>query len=215
MFDFIKRLFNLKNTGNVSASNKDEINEFNTSINNLKYNEEEILEAAHIIPKKAPACSHCKSIQHNIKTCPQMNESINAIKTYCNNFLVNQNNLTVFSVSNYLNTWDENILKRYVNVKQINSFMFTNCVEYYNGNIDGLVGKDRYIQLIIGYECVLPLHPEIRIKRTYKKQNYGKSHCHTNSSHLNTNSNYNNNLNFGLNNYSTGFVTGFVLGHKL
>ena len=48
--------------------------------------------------------------------------------------------------------------------------LFRSCAIYYENNINKTSGKERIIQLIIGYECVLPAHPEIRIKKTQLKK---------------------------------------------
>lgn len=162
MIKFFKKIFGLE-----EQISNNRVQDVNNEVIYLEQNEVEEEQYPKLILKKPPACSYCQSLEHNIKTCVEMNQQLDSIKTYCIESLNSQN---VIKLTTYLNTYNEKVLQRYINIKKIDSYMFNNCVEYYNGNISELKGKDKYIQLIIGYEHILPLHPEIRIKRVYKKR---------------------------------------------
>jgi hypothetical protein len=113
-----------------------------------------------------PVCSFCKGGEHNITKCPEATNLITKIKTYCSEY-ANQQNIP--ATMKWLDQFDKKILDRYVTVSNINNYMWYHCSVYWTNNIEGLNGKNKLIQLIIGHDCVLPLHPEIRIKRVRKE----------------------------------------------
>ena len=114
-----------------------------------------------------PTCSFCKCPDHKITKCPQITQGIAKIKTYCSSYSNQQN---IPATIKWLEQLDEKILNRYVIAYNIDNYMWNNCSQYYMNNIEGKRKKYKLIELIIGYNCVLPLHPEIRIKRVYEEK---------------------------------------------
>jgi hypothetical protein len=114
-----------------------------------------------------PTCSFCKCPEHNIAKCPEVLDEMAKIKAYCSEYSNQQN---IPATAKWLDQFDEKILNRYVVSSNINNYMWSHCTVYYSNNIEGTKGKKKSIELIIGHDCVLPLHPEIKIQRLYKKK---------------------------------------------
>ena len=106
-------------------------------------------------------CSYCRDLSHTIRTCPTMNEELDKITQYCSN----QTN--IIDVKQYLKTFEKPIIDRYIKKHNINSSMCNYCSDYYNNVIKP--SKEKNIDLLVGYLCVLPLHPEIKHKRQINK----------------------------------------------
>jgi len=137
------------------------------------------------IPKKIPACSYCSATTHNIIKCEQVKAQLEQIKTYCSDPAHQAN---VIGTTTWLKTFDNKVLARYIITHNIGSYMWNNCAIYYANNIEKTSGKDKNIQLIIGYECVLPAHPEIRIKKEQLKKIKYESKYESNNYHHHKNS---------------------------
>lgn len=170
MFKFLANLFNCKDT-NSQSKQPDLI------VNHVPF-EPESSEASEVhVHKKTPACSYCNGTTHNIIKCEQVKAQLEQIKTYCTDPAHQAN---VIGTTDWLKTFDNRVLARYIITHNINSYMWNNCAVYYANNIDKTSGKDKNIQLIIGYECVLPAHPEIRIRKNqikkYKPESHKKSY---------------------------------------
>ena len=167
MFRFIANLFACENTLNQSVHT-------DSSISNVPVNSSNSEEFELHMPRKIPACSYCSATSHNIIKCDQVKAQLEQIKTYCSN---PAHQADVIGTTTWLKTFDNKVLARYIIINNINSYMWNNCAIYYANNINKTNGKDKNIQLIIGYECVLPAHPEIRIKRTQlvKNKKYNES----------------------------------------
>jgi len=104
-----------------------------------------------------------KKNDHNIKKCESINNEIDKITEYCSN---NENQTNIPKTREYLNSIDKIVLNRYVVKYNIKKYMYKNCSVYYDNNISSNKNiHAKNIELIIGYNCVLPLHPEIKIKR--------------------------------------------------
>jgi hypothetical protein len=50
--------------------------------------------------------------------------------------------------------------------------MYNKCSVYYDSNIKGTKGSELNMKLMIGYLCVVPLHPGILIKRAPTHSEY-------------------------------------------
>lgn len=205
MFKYFKNLLGFTNNQNTYNSNSS-LTPKNAVIN---YSDTSELDVQHIKPHTKPTCSFCKCPEHNITKCPEVLEEIGKIKAYCSEY-ANQQNIP--GTTKWLEQFDEKILNRYVVSSNINNYMWSHCTVYYSNNIEGTKGKKRLIELIIGHDCVLPLHPEIKIKREYKKkQPVTNTHCHHNS----------NPNNFSVGAFGTGIVigtgvaTGFAMANML
>ena len=105
-------------------------------------------------------CSFCKKCDHNIRHCDAMNSQLQQITDYCSS---NQTNIP--KTRAYLNTIDKRVIYRYVQSNKLYSYMYQNCQEYFNNNCKHGTKLKKYIEVIIGYLCVLPLNPQIKIKR--------------------------------------------------
>ncbi len=192
MLKYLKNLFGFTNNQNTHDSNH--LHSAKISVVNNSDTSE--VDVQHIKPHVKPTCSFCKCPDHNITKCPEVLGEIDRIKTYCSEY-ANQQNIP--ATIKWLEQFDEKVLNRYVVISNINNYMWSHCAVYYSNNIEGTKGKKKSIELIIGHDCVLPLHPEIKIKREYKKkQPVTNTHCHHNSNP---------------NNFSVGaFGTGIVIG---
>lgn len=95
-----------------------------------------------------------------------MADEFKRIEDYCSN-VVNQVNLP--ETRKFLSTIDKDVIRRYIAKHNISNYMYENCSQYYDNNINLRDNKKNNIELIIGYLCVLPLHPEIKIKRQRKQ----------------------------------------------
>jgi hypothetical protein len=141
-------------------------NKEDTFINKDDKNDEIELECESQIVDKTPIekrCSFCKKNDHNIKKCELINNEIDKITDYCSN---NENQTKIPKIREYLNSIDKFVLNRYVIKYNIKKYMYKNCSVYYDNNISSNKNiNTRNIELIIGYNCILPLHPEIKIKR--------------------------------------------------
>jgi hypothetical protein len=116
--------------------------------------------------KKEKCCSYCHENNHNILKCEKMNNELNELTNYCSQY---ENQINIPKTKEFLEKLNNAVIKRYVKKHNLKRYMYNNCSQYY----DNSVKND--IDIIIGYLCVLPLHPEIKIKRTtYKKEKYTK-----------------------------------------
>ncbi len=168
MFEFIKNIFICHTTNQPQTVQTEQAHQTDSSVNNVNhvpFNSNNLEDINVHVHKKTPACSYCQSVEHNIIKCVQVKTQLDQIKTYCSNPAHQQN---VIETTNWLKQFDNRVLARYIIVHNINSYMWNNCAVYYSNNIDRTSGKEKNIQLIIGFECVLPAHPEIRIKREQK-----------------------------------------------
>ncbi len=181
MFEFIKNIFICHTTNQPQTVQTEQAHQTDSSVNNVNhvpFNSNNLEDINVHVHKKTPACSYCQSVEHNIIKCVQVKTQLDQIKTYCSDPAHQQN---VIETTNWLKNFDNKVLARYIIVHNINSYMWNNCAVYYSNNIDRTSGKDKNIQLIIGFECVLPAHPEIRIKREQKSyiahyKSYNQNH---------------------------------------
>lgn len=160
MFKFFTNLVNYED---INIQTK----QINSSINHVEFKPKSQDSSEVHMHKKTPACSYCNGTTHNIIKCEQVNTQLEQIKTYCSE---TSHQTNVIGTTTWLKTFDNRVLARYIIIHNINSYMWNNCVVYYANNIEKISGKDKNIQLIIGYECVLPAHPEIRIKKDQIKK---------------------------------------------
>lgn len=160
MFEFLKKLFACKDTNCQSVQPGSTVNYVPVVSNNLE-------EVEVHIPRKTPSCSFCNATSHNIIKCEQVKAQLEEIKVYCS---VPTHQANIIGTTTWLRTFDNRVLARYIITHNINSYMWNNCAIYYENNISRTSGKEKNIQLIIGYECVLPAHPEIRIKKEQLKK---------------------------------------------
>lgn len=115
--------------------------------------------------KKEKCCSYCCENKHNISKCEKMNDELNKITEYCSHY---ENQTNIPKTKEFLKKIDNVVIKRYVKIHKIRNYMYHNCSQYY----DNIEKNNNNIELIIGYLCVLPLHPELKIKRTSTKKVY-------------------------------------------
>jgi hypothetical protein len=151
----MKLFFKSNNSKNVELA---QVEEMNDVINVLETNE------PNIKIKKIKKCSFCKQTNHNVRNCEQLNEKFEEITNHFKNY---ENKTNIPSAKEFLILFDKFILNKYIKKYNINNFMYYNCSIYYDNNINN---KNKTIELIIGYLCVLPLHPEIKIKRVKKEK---------------------------------------------
>lgn len=210
MFEFLKNLFICHTNNQPQTVHTEQTDSSVDNVNHVPFNSNNLEDINVHVHKKTPACSYCQSVEHNIIKCVQVKTQLDQIKTYCSDPTHQQN---VIETTNWLKTFDNKILSRYIITHNINSYMWNNCSVYYTNNIDRTSGKDKNIQLIIGFECVLPAHPEIRIKREYKK--FGSNNDKYNHDHNSKN------YNLGLSGgnllgasliMSTGIAAGYAIG---
>lgn len=112
-------------------------------------------------------CGFCKETGHNIRNCETLHNALDNITDYCSSCR-NQTNLP--KVRMYLSEFDKAVINRYISKYNISNYMYHHCSVYYDNHIRSI--KTRFlknVELIIGYLCVLPLHPEIKIKRQSRK----------------------------------------------
>lgn len=131
----------------------------------------------HKEPKK---CAFCKEIGHDIRKCEQVNNKLEEISNY---FLIYENQVNIPKAKEFLETFDKLILNIFESKYKIKNYMCNNCSVYYDNNI--YIKKNQIVELLIGYLCVLPLHPEIKIKRN--KRNKINKHSNSNSNQINRN----------------------------
>lgn len=161
--------------------------------------DDEIENQNNIVVKAEKHCSYCKDINHTISKCDKMNYELEKITQYCS-LIENQNNIP--ETRKYLQSINNTIISRYAVKNKIRRFMYNNCFQYYVNNIEpckNIFYKN--VELIIGYLCVLPLHPEIRIKKVSQPKAPQPVHCHKNH----------NNGNFGVFVGTQGVGVGFML----
>ena len=126
--------------------------------------------------KKEKCCSYCKDPTHSINKCEKVMIELNNITEYCSEY---ENQLNIPKTRKFLSSLDKKIIDRYVKKNNIRTFMSDHCYNYYDNN------QNSNIELIIGYLCVLPLHPEIKNKRIItKKKSESKLKPEPNSSHF-------------------------------
>lgn len=115
-------------------------------------------------PKRIKKCGFCEQEGHDVRKCDQLNTHLNELRQY----LKNSTNYSIIDVRKHLKKIDDFILGKYIDKHNINDYMYEYCSIYYDNNI---TRKNMNIELLIGYYCVLPLHPEIKIKRQrFKKR---------------------------------------------
>ena len=107
-------------------------------------------------------CGYCGQVGHNIKTCVSMNSQMDEITSY---FSKHENRMDIDGSKAYLLTIDKKVINRYLEKYKIRDYMYNKCSVYYDSNIKGTKGSELNMKLMIGYLCVVPLHPEIIIKR--------------------------------------------------
>lgn len=105
---------------------------------------------------KAKCCSYCGENNHTISKCDIMNNKLQNMVNYCSEY---ENQINIPKTKLFLEKIDKKVIKRYITQKNIRIYMYHNCSQYY----DHSVNND--IDLIIGFLCILPLHPEIKIPR--------------------------------------------------
>jgi hypothetical protein len=105
-------------------------------------------------------CAYCKNSDHNVRHCDQMNCELLNMTNFCTS---NQSNIP--KVRKYLNTVDKRVINRYVQSKKLSNYMYQNCYEYFENNCKYGTKLEKYIEVIIGYLCVLPLNPQIKNRR--------------------------------------------------
>ncbi len=212
MFEFIKNIFICHTTNQPQTeqanSSVNSVNNVN-NVNHVPFNSNGLEDINVHVHKKTPACSYCQSVEHNIIKCVQVKTQLEKIKTYCSDPAHQQN---VIETTNWLKNFDNRVLARYIITHNINSYMWNNCAVYYSNNIDRTSGKEKNIQLIIGFECVLPAHPEIRIKREQKSylKSYNKNRDYNQSKHHNSGLSGGNLLGASLI-MSTGIAAGYAI----
>lgn len=109
-------------------------------------------------------CKYCRQIDHNISKCELIEIEISKIPQYCS---VNINDIP--NVRDYLTQTNKIVLERYVTKSNLLNYMRHNCSVYYDNNIYNAKNSHlKNVELVIGYLCVLPFHPEIKIQRQYK-----------------------------------------------
>jgi hypothetical protein len=133
----------------------------NMSVKNLVKNPEteEVKKERSVKEKR---CSYCKGAGHNVKTCVSMNAQMDAITSYFSKY---KNRMDIDGSKAHLLTIDKKVINRYLEKHNIRNYMYSMCSVYYDNNIRGTKRGDLNVKLMIGYLCVLPLHPEIIIKR--------------------------------------------------
>jgi hypothetical protein len=125
-------------------------------VEELHYEEEKEQEKEPVVKM----CAYCKNCDHNIRHCDQMNSELQNMINFCSS-----NQSDVPKVRKYLNTVDKRVIYRYVQSKKLSNFMYQNCPEYYENNCKYGTKLEKYIEVIIGYLCVLPLNPQIKNRR--------------------------------------------------
>jgi hypothetical protein len=138
--NYIRKLFGLQNK-ELPYSNTNELDIYFTK------NE---------INKKQSHCSYCNDTSHKINTCQLATDILMSITEKLSN-----NNDIPFART-YLQKIDKKLIKRYVTKHHLDTYMYRNCYNYYYDCID--TAEDKNIELIIGYLCVLPFHPELKTK---------------------------------------------------
>jgi len=112
-------------------------------------------------------CGHCLLSGHNKRNCPSLNAELDRHVEYCST-----NKTNIESVREYLRSLDKTIVFRYAEVNRIDNYMYYNCSEYYdNVCINNGNRFYNYVEIIIGYLCILPMNPLIKhIRPSVKKQ---------------------------------------------
>ncbi len=193
MFNFMKKIFkrDVKDTNN-------NVQPFNLEQDDEEFDDIILYNEINIQVKKEKHCSFCKDPSHTITKCDKMNYEIDKITEYCS---IIENQINIPETRKYLQSIDSVIINRYVTKNKIKDYMYNNCYQYYNNNIKLTRNTNqKNIELIIGYLCVLPLHPEIRNKKEPKNKKQ-IVHCHKNH----------NNNNIGLFVGTQGVGVGFML----
>lgn len=140
------------------------------NITNIKNDDDEI----NIIlkQKKEKCCSFCGENNHNISKCEKINNELNKITDYCSHY---ENQTNIPKTRDFLEKINNIVINRYVIKHKIKSYMYYKCSQYYDNSVNN------NIDLIIGYLCVLPLHPEIKIQRTKKQKIHEKQNIQDNN----------------------------------
>lgn len=103
-------------------------------------------------------CTFCKEQMHTLETCPVILQHI----TYQCSLIEDETLLR-----QYLALLDSTVLQNYVNSHDLKQKMYMNCSKYYDRYIAPFASKPEEfnIELMVGYMHVLPLYPEISVKR--------------------------------------------------
>ena len=114
-------------------------------------------------------CRYCWGSGHAIDKCQFLDEIFAELENFCF-----ENRMNLELVRDYLLDIDSNIIKLYIQRHNLVGHLAFNYSEYYNTNIMGLpLHRDRMIEMIIAYLCVIPDNPWLRSKRTGGRlQNY-------------------------------------------
>jgi hypothetical protein len=121
--------------------------------------------------KKDKKCSFCRQTGHCIRNCPQINDEFNKITEYFSNY---ENKVNVVKAKEYLLEFDPIIISRYIIKNRIELKLEYDCFIYYNNikySNEYTSSRDRNIELLIAYLVVLPLHPEMKIRRPNSQPN--------------------------------------------
>ena len=118
--------------------------------------------------KKKPQCSYCKSYDHNIKTCENIEDELIFIKYHFDNTSFNKLNDDFL-----LNGYSMKVLNMYytLHIKKVN--IRNNYADYYDKNIKKLKNKNKCVAMIIFYHRTMPFinkqHRPIKQHNHHKK----------------------------------------------
>lgn len=115
-------------------------------------------------PPVTRVCSHCHQSDHTIRQCVVMNTALREMVDYCTSNATN-----IPKVRTYLNTIDAKVVFRYTATHKLRHYLYTYCPQYYDNNCVRGTRLNNNIELIIGYLCVLPLNPQMKVKREKSK----------------------------------------------
>lgn len=116
----------------------------------------------HDLDKKI--CRYCWGSGHAIDKCRFLDEIFAELENFCF-----ENRLDLELVRDYLSDIDPNIVKLYIQRYNLVGHLAFNYSEYYDTNIMGLpLYRDRMIEMIIAYLCVIPDNPWLRHNRRTK-----------------------------------------------
>lgn len=152
MFARLKNIFRKKTTDTyIDISDIPDV----VDCNNLADTTDKKINKSQIEKK----CGYCRNVGHNVSNCQSIIQEFEKITYYFSipENLVSEN---IIKTRNFLLGFDNFILSRYLTKYKIFNYMYYECSKYFD-NASG----NKNIELLVGYFCVLPFHPEIRIKR--------------------------------------------------